>query len=78
MAESGGINVKPGKPIDPLVIEAMNEIGYDISKAQRKFVNKKMVENADLVISFKPKDELPEYLQRRKSIRYWNIVDPQY
>lgn len=78
VAESAGINVKLGKPIDPLVIEVMNEIGYDISKAHRKFINEKMVENADLVISFKPKDELPEYLQSHKNIRYWNVVDPQH
>lgn len=78
VAESGGINVKIGKPIDPLVIEAMNEVGYDISNAQRKFVDEKMVENADLVVSFKPKDELPEYLQSHKNIRYWNVTDPQH
>lgn len=78
MAESGGINVKLGKPIDPLVIEVMTEIGYDVSKAQRKFVDERMVENADLVISFKPKYELPEYLQSHENIRYWNVVDPQH
>jgi len=77
-AESGGINVKLAKPIDPLVIEVMNEIGCDISKAQRKFVDEKMVENADLVISFKPKDELPDYLQVHNNIRYWNVADPQH
>lgn len=78
VAESGGINVKLGKPIDPLVIEVMTEIGYDVSKAQRKFVEEKLVENADIVVSFKPKDELPEYLQSNKNIRYWNVADPQH
>lgn len=78
VAESGGINVKLGKPIDPLVIEVMTEIGYDVSKAQRKFVEEKLVENANIVVSFKPKDELPDYLQSNKNIRYWNVADPQH
>lgn len=78
IAESGGINVKLRKPIDPLVIQVMSEIGCNISNAQRKFVNEKMVKNADLVVSFKPQDELPDYILIHKNVRYWNVVDPQH
>lgn len=77
-AESGGINVKIGKPIDPFVIEVMNEVGYDISSSRRKFIDEKMVEKADLVVSFKPRNELPEYIQGHKNVRYWNVADPQH
>lgn len=62
LAISGGVNVKICKPIDPLVVEVMNEFGYDISNAHRKFVDKYMAKSADLVVSFKPKHELPEYV----------------
>lgn len=78
LAISGGVNAKIGRPIDPLVVEVINELGYDISNAQRKLVDENMVKNADLVVSFKPKDELPEYIQRHNNVRYWNIADPQH
>lgn len=77
IAKSGGINVKIGKPIDPLVIKVMNEIGYDMSKAVRKFASQDIVNQADLLISFKPKDELPDYLKNNANIRYCNVPDPQ-
>lgn len=76
-ATSGGINVKLGKPIDPLVIEVMSEIDYDASKAVRKFVDESMANSADIIISFKPADELPGFLKNHPSIRYWNVTDPQ-
>ena len=76
-ATSGGINVKVGKPIDPLVVEAMNEISYDISKAVRKFADEAMARDADLVVSFKPEDELPDFLRVHPNIRYWKVDDPQ-
>lgn len=53
--------MKLGKPIDPLVIEAMNEIGYDITGSIRKFTTEDMANAADLVVSFKPADELPDF-----------------
>jgi arsenate reductase (thioredoxin) len=76
-ATSGGINVKLGKPIDPLVIEAMIEIGYDITEATRKFTTEDMANAADLVVSFKPADELPDFLRNHANIQYWNVDDPQ-
>lgn len=77
IATSGGINVKLGKPIDPLVIETMKELGYDISNATRKFADEAMASTADLVVSFKSADELPEFLKNHANIRYWNVADPQ-
>lgn len=77
VAMSGGINVRIGKPIDPLVVEVMNELSHDISGAVRKFTDEAMAGSADLVISFKPADELPEFLKNHANIRYWNVADPQ-
>lgn len=76
-ATSGGINVKLGKPIDPLVIEVMNEAGYDITGATRKFTTEEMAKAADLVVSFKPADELPDFLRNHTNIRHWSVDDPQ-
>lgn len=77
--QSAGINVKIGKPIDPLVIEAMKEVGFDVSHAERKFVNEEMTRGADKIISFKPIEELPEYLQSRtEDIELWEVPDPQH
>lgn len=76
-ATSGGINVKLGKPIDPLVIEVMSEIGHDVTSATRKFATEEMAKVADLVVSFKPADELPDFLYNHANIQYWNVDDPQ-
>lgn len=77
-AQSAGINVKLGKPIDPLVVEVMNELGFDLSRNERKFVNEEMVNAADRIISFKTIEELPDYLQARKDdIELWAVPDPQ-
>lgn len=79
MAQSAGINVKVGKPIDPLVVEVMREVGFDLSHNERKFVNEDMVQRADKIISFKPIEELPDFLQARKDdIELWEVADPQH
>ncbi len=78
IAASCGINVKVGKPIDPLVVEVMTEADYEMKKAVRKLINKEMVDNADLIVSFKPENELPEFLQNSVKIRFWQVNDPQH
>lgn len=77
LASSGGVNVKLGKLIDPLVVEVMDEIGYDISGAVRKFADGKMAQDADIVVSFKPEDELPDFIRNHPNVRYWKVADPQ-
>lgn len=78
-AQSAGINVKVGKPIDPLVVEVMREVGFDLSHNERKFVNEEVVHSADKIISFKPVEELPDYLQSRiDDIELWEVPDPQH
>lgn len=78
-AISAGVNPKPGKPIDPVVVRVMQEAAFSMAAAQRKPVTPVMAASADLVVSFKPAAELPEaVLSSGKSIRYWDdIADPQ-
>lgn len=78
IATSAGINVKVGKLIDPLVAEVMKEADYGLKNAKRKIWNVDMIENAELIISFKPEDELPPELRDSGKIRYWQVEDPQH
>lgn len=77
-ALSAGVNVKLDKPIDPIVVTVMGEVGYSMKDCTRKFADESMIKEADLVISFKPHDELPVILQRHVNVRYWNVLDPQH
>jgi len=78
IATSAGINVKVGKPIDPLVIEVMEEDGYSLKNAERKFWDEAMIAKAGLIVSFKPENELPAELRESGKIRYWKVDDPQH
>ena len=77
-ASSCGVNVRVGKPIDPFVVQVMDEVGLGVSRAERKFIKVEMVENADIVVSFKPKNELPEYLMKTDRVRFWDVADPRH
>lgn len=77
IAQSAGVNAKVGKPLDPLVLEVMQEVDYGMVGARRKLVTKEMVDEADKIISFKPFEELPDFVQRRKDIEFWDVPDPQ-
>lgn len=77
-ATSGGINVILDKPIDPMVIEVMSEIGYDLTTAQRKLATEAMTRAADKIISFKPEDELPEHIKNHTDVVYWPVADPRH
>ena len=76
-ATSGGVDVIIGKPIDPLVVAVMAEIGYDMSSAKRKFVDEAMARSADILVSFKPEEELPDFIKHHPDIKYWSVLDPR-
>ncbi len=75
-AVSAGVNPKVGKPIDPLVIEAMKEVGYSMNACVRKPIDRAVVGNADMIVSFKPAEELPEFVRHHANVRYWSVADP--
>jgi len=76
-AVSAGVNPKIGKPIDPLVVEAMKEIGYGMDANVRKGVDETTVNSMDMIVSFKPAHELPEFVRSRDNVRYWEVADPR-
>ena len=63
--------------INPLAIQAMREIGIDISKQKSKEITKEMMRNSDLIVnmgcmdkSFCPTIFLPKDIE-------WNLPDPK-
>lgn len=75
-AISAGVNPKIGKPIDPNVVEVMKEMGYDMSASFRKEINEAVAGEADMIVSFKSAEELPEFVRNKNNVRYWKIADP--
>lgn len=78
MAESAGIRPIIGKPIDPDVVTVMNELGYDMSSCYRKALAKNMIAAADVVVSFVPRCELPEYAAVHPVVQSWYVPDPRH
>lgn len=76
-AVSAGVNPRVGKPIDPLVVDVMKEIGYDMGSSVRKSIDKAIVNSVDMIVSFKPANELPEFVRSQNNVRYWDIADPR-
>lgn len=76
-ATSAGVNVTVGKPIDPLVVSTMAEDGYNTVGCYRKQLTEQDVSSADIIVSFKPAEELPSYARTAGQIRFWEVPDPR-
>ena len=68
---------KPVSQINPIVVEAMKEVGIDISKQKSKELTDKMIRNSDKVVNmgcmdnnFCPTVWLPKVIE-------WNLEDPK-
>ena len=68
---------EPAEKVNPLVVEAMKEKGIDISKNKPKLLDKKMVEEANTVITMGccVEESCPAPLFK-KSIN-WELEDPK-
>ena len=75
-ATSAGVNPKIGKPIDPLVVKVMKELGFSMDERIRKAIDESTVADADMIISFKPASELPDFVRHHGNIQYWDVADP--
>lgn len=60
----------------PDVIEAMKEVGIDISGQQIRKLDEKMLEMAERVIVLCDKKTCPGFLLKRKNVTYVNVDDP--
>jgi protein-tyrosine-phosphatase len=65
---------EPANEIDPTVVEAMAEVGLDISEELPKRVSDEIVRDADVVVTMGCGDACPVYPGRR--YEDWAIDDP--
>ncbi len=79
VAESAG--TLPAATPNPLVVEAMREIGFDISAKKPKMLTQKMIEDADLVVTMGCSVEQacpkPMLARMQKKLVDWGIEDPK-
>ncbi len=59
------------------VIEALKEIGLDVTNATRKQITENDVDDTDIIIVMAEKETLQDYLLESKKVRYWDIEDPK-
>ena len=64
----------PGERVNPVVVEAMAEVGIDISKEVPKLVTDGAVRAADVVITMGCGDACPIYPGKR--YEDWELTDP--
>jgi protein-tyrosine-phosphatase len=71
----------PATHVNPLVIEAMKEVGLDVSQNVPKKLTEEMIDDADVVVLTDSSLErsMPRLLWKkmRKKVTRWNIPDPQ-
>ena len=79
--EIGGDNVviysagsAPGEKLNPAVVEAMNEVGIDISNESPKKLTDEMAKSADVIITMGCGDECQYYPGKRYDD--WELEDP--
>lgn len=72
VAVSGGLN--PAVEIDPIVAEALHEVGADTSAARPRHVTAEDLATADVVVTMKPGLELPGPVAGRRV--EWELPNP--
>jgi arsenate reductase (thioredoxin) len=76
---AGGVHVRsagstPADRVNPVVVEAMAEVGVDISKELPKPITDGAVQSADVVVTMGCGDACPVY--PGKSYEDWEVRDP--
>jgi arsenate reductase len=72
-AESAG--TRPAERVHPEVVEAMGELGIDVSGARPRRLTREMAERADVVVTMGCGDECP-YVPGRRYLD-WDLGDPK-
>jgi arsenate reductase len=72
-AESAGTT--PGEQVHPEVVEAMNEVGIDLSGKTPQLLTTELAESADVVVTMGCGDACP-YIPGKRYID-WNLPDPK-
>jgi arsenate reductase (thioredoxin) len=64
----------PGEHVHPEVVEAMRELGIDLSNNRPQLLTRELAEQADLVVTMGCGDECP-YIPGKRYLD-WNLPDP--
>ena len=72
-AESAGTT--PGVRVHPAVVEAMRELGIDLSERRPRRLTRTMAERADVVVTMGCGDECP-YIPGKRYVD-WDLPDPK-
>ena len=72
-AESAGTT--PGDRVHPEVVEAMRELGVDVSGRRPQRLTRELAERADVVVTMGCGDECP-YIPGRRYLD-WDLADPK-
>lgn len=71
----------PASEVNPIVVQAMKESGFDISSAKPKMLTPEMVEEAALVVTMGCSVEevcpAPMVARMKKKLLDWSIEDPK-
>ena len=67
---------EPGSGVNPVVVQAMREVGIDISGRKPKLLTQEMVENADLAITMGCMDEAKSCPAAFVPSEDWGLPDP--
>jgi arsenate reductase len=73
--ESESAGTTPADRVNPEVVEAMREVGVDVSGAQPKRLEREMAERADVVVTMGCGDECP-YVPGKRYLD-WDLPDPK-
>jgi protein-tyrosine-phosphatase len=65
----------PGERVHPEVVEAMNELGVDLSDRVPKLLDREAAERADVVVTMGCGDECP-YIPGKRYLD-WDLPDPK-
>jgi protein-tyrosine-phosphatase len=69
------VGERSGTIIHEFVIEAMQELGLDLSKQTRKQLTPKLIKDADKIIVMDETENPPDYLLNSRKVVFWNVDD---
>ena len=73
--EATSAGTTPGERVHPEVIEAMAELGFDLSERRPRGLTREMAEWADVVVTMGCGDECP-YIPGKRYVD-WDLEDPK-
>ena len=76
-SSSAGVNANKLGGMDPPVEYVLAELGYLMTESYRKGIAQEQVASSDIIVSFKPPEELPELVRQHPNVRYWEVADPK-